>query len=373
MGELYVGLMSGTSMDGVDAALVEITGDRFERVIATHAHPLPGAVRDELLNLNAGGAGLALAKLGELDQMVADSFAQAALALLGEAGCSPADVRAIGSHGQTVFHAPDARYPFSLQIGDPNIIAARTGITTVADFRRRDMAEGGQGAPLVPAFHHAQFASEAENRCIVNIGGIANITLLPRDGHVTGFDTGPGNSLMDHWASAHLGSPYDENGRWAASGRVIGILLHQLSDDAFFHQPPPKSTGREYFTPGWLRRQVDALSSPPAPADVQRTLCELTARTISSAIERFGPGDERVLVCGGGVHNPVLREGLERALAPRVVEATDRYGIDADWVEACAFAWLAKRTLHGEAGNLPAVTGAARPVVLGGIYPGGNP
>lgn len=363
--------MSGTSMDGVDAALVELDGERLRRVLATYAHPLNAGLRRELLVLNQGATGLALGKLGELDYRVGESFAHAAVGLLRKAGRKADDITAIGSHGQTLFHAPQARYPFSLQIGDPNIIAARTRITTVADFRRRDMAEGGQGAPLVPAFHQALFQSAAENRCIVNIGGIANVTLLPRDGSpITGFDTGPGNALMDHWADAHLGQPFDRDGQWAASGRVIKLLLHQLADDAFFHRVPPKSTGREYFTPGWLRRQLEALSSPPTPADVQRTLCELTAQTVASAIERFGPGNERVLLCGGGARNPVLSESLRQALAPRAVEATDRYGLDSDWVEACAFAWLAMRTLRGEPGNLPSVTGAVKPTVLGGIYHG---
>lgn len=371
MCELYIGLISGTSMDAVDAALVDFAHDGALRVVATRAHPLDNALRQELLDLSQGSAGLALAKLGELDYRVGQAFADAALAVLEQAQTSPRSIAAIGSHGQTLYHAPDADYPFSLQIGDPNIVAARTGIATVADFRRRDMALGGQGAPLVPAFHHALFHNRDENRCVVNIGGIANITLLPKDGsNVTGFDTGPGNALMDLWAAAHLGAPYDEDGRWAQTGRVLENLLQQLANDPFFRRLPPKSTGREYFSPGWLRRQLEALSTPPSPVDVQRTLCELTAQTIASGIDRFGPGKERILLCGGGSRNPVLTRAITDALAPRPVEASDAYGLDADWVEACAFAWLAMRTIKGQTGNLPAVTGAGEAAILGGVYAG---
>jgi len=371
MAERYIGLISGTSMDAVDAVLVEFAADAPMRVVATCAQTLDEDLRQELLDLSQGSTGLALAKLGELDYRVAQVFADAALRVLDHAGMGAQDVRAIGSHGQTLYHAPDAAYPFSLQIGDPNIIAARTGITTVADFRRRDLALGGQGAPLVPAFHHALFYSDSENRCVVNIGGIANITLLAKDGtRVTGFDTGPGNALLDQWAAAHLGKPFDEEGRWARTGHVLEMLLQQLANDPFFRRPPPKSTGREYFSPGWLRRQLEALTTPPSPADVQRTLCELTAQTIASAIDRFGPGDERVLLCGGGARNPVLAEAIAQALAPRPVTRTDDYGLQADWVEGCAFAWLAMRTINGQPGNLPAVTGAREAAVLGGVYAG---
>ena len=371
MAERYIGLISGTSMDAVDAVLVEFAADAPMRVVATCAQTLDEDLRQELLDLSQGSTGLALAKLGELDYRVAQVFADAALCVLDQAGTGPQDVRAIGSHGQTLYHAPDAVYPFSLQIGDPNIIAARTGIATVADFRRRDLALGGQGAPLVPAFHHALFHSDNENRCVVNIGGIANITVLAKDGtRVTGFDTGPGNALLDQWAAAHLGEPFDEDGRWARTGHVLEMLLQQLTNDPFFRRPPPKSTGREYFSPGWLRRQLEALTTPPAPADVQRTLCELTAQTIASAIDRFGPGDERVLLCGGGARNPVLAQAIAQALAPRAVTRTDDYGLQADWVEGCAFAWLAMRTINGQPGNLPAVTGARETAVLGGIYAG---
>lgn len=372
MAELYIGLISGTSMDGVDAALVDLSDTSQPRALATHGQPLEDVLRDELLSLAQGQAGVALGKLGELDQRMGLLFAEAANTLLEKAGVAAEEVRAIGSHGQTLFHAPNAPYPFSNQIGDPNLIAARTGITTVADFRRRDMAVGGQGAPLVPAFHHALFASEQESRCIVNIGGIANITLLPAHdaSAVSGFDTGPGNALLDAWIRAHLGEPFDRNGRWASQGDVDEGLLQTLMRDPFFHRSPPKSTGREYFNITWLRGQLAAFSRPPVPAVVQRTLCELTARAIAMALAGSGPGNERVLLCGGGAHNPVLRDALEQALAPRPVEDTTAYGLDVDNVEACAFAWLAMRTVNGLSGNLPAVTGAQDPVILGGIYPG---
>jgi len=365
---LFLGLISGTSMDGVDAALVRRRRGTVELVAANTTRYPPDLARTLVTASSGRGS---CEELGALDVALGDCFAAAANALLAGAGVAADAVTAVGSHGQTLYHAPDAAYPFSLQIGDPNIIAARTGITTVADFRRRDLALGGQGAPLVPAFHHALFYSDSENRCVVNIGGIANITLLAKDGtRVTGFDTGPGNALLDQWAAAHLGKPFDEEGRWARTGHVLEMLLQQLANDPFFRRPPPKSTGREYFSPGWLRRQLEALTTPPSPADVQRTLCELTAQTIASAIDRFGPGDERVLLCGGGARNPVLAEAIAQALAPRPVTRTDDYGLQADWVEGCAFAWLAMRTINGQPGNLPAVTGAREAAVLGGVYAG---
>lgn len=371
MPELYIGLISGTSMDAADAALMDLSDPLRPRVVAAGSRHLDKTLRDELLTLAQGDAGIALGKLGELDQRLGRLFAETANAVLEQAGVPADQVRAIGSHGQTLHHAPNAPYPFTTQIGDPNVIAELTGITTVADFRRRDMAAGGQGAPMVPAFHHALFSSQEESRCIVNIGGIANITLLPAaDAQpVSGFDTGPGNALMDAWIRAHLGEPYDRNGRWAAEADVDEGLLQALMRDPFFHRPAPKSTGREYFNITWLRRQLAAFSRQPTPAIVQRTLCELTARTIAMGLAGSGVDTDRVLLCGGGVHNAVLRSALASALAPRQVQDTTEYGLDADNVEACAFAWLAMRTIKGLPGNLPAVTGARLPVVLGGIYP----
>lgn len=370
---LYVGLISGTSMDAVDAALLDLSRPDEPRILATHAEPPDPGLRADLLDLSQGVAGVSLVKFGELDQRVGHWFADAALALLERSGTEPVSVRGIGSHGQTVHHAPGGPYPFSMQLGDPSLIAARTGIATVADFRGGDIAAGGQGAPLVPAFHHRIFRHPDEPRVIVNMGGIANLTLLPAategdHDKVHGFDTGPGNALLDAWTMEHLGEPQDTGGRWAASGSVHEDLLSLLLQEPYFQKPPPKSTGREYFHLAWLRDRLGNLGEVPAAADVQRTLCELTARTVATALEEHGIGGERVLVCGGGAHNPLLLRRLEELLAPRPVAATDDYGVPADWVEAAAFAWLAMRTMEGLPGNLPSVTGARRAVVLGGIY-----
>lgn len=371
MTHLYVGLMSGTSLDAVDAALMDFSNPRRPRLLNAVAHPLEPDLRDTLLRLTTGTQALTLPLFGELDQRVGALFAEAALALMARADVSPDRIQAIGSHGQTLHHAPDAVHPYSLQIGDPSLIAAHTGITTVADFRQRDIALGGQGAPLVPAFHHDLFRSESEHRCVVNIGGIANVTVLRRDDErVIGFDTGPGNALMDYWAEAHLGIRYDEDGRWAASSAPDQDLLQVLLGDPFFQRPPPKSTGREYFHAEWLQHQFGKLGREPAAPRVQRTLCALTAQSIATAIKRFGPGEGRVLLCGGGARNPTLRADLTEALAPATVTDTGEYGLAPEWVEACAFAWLAMRTLAGLPGNLPSVTGAREAAVLGGIYVG---
>lgn len=370
---LYIGLISGTSMDAVDAVLLDLAQADTPRLAATHAEPPEASLRDDLLALSQDVAGVSLAKLGELDQRVGHWFADAALKLLEHAGTRPDAVRGIGSHGQTVHHAPDAPYPFSMQLGEPSVIAARTGIATVAHPRGADIAAGGQGAPLVPAFHHRVFRHAGENRAILNLGGIANLTLLPAtadedDTRVLGFDTGPGNALLDTWAAEHLGDPQDTDGRWATTGRVHEDLLNLMLQEPYFQKSPPKSTGREYFHLAWLRGQLASLEGLPNPADVQRTLCELTALSVATALDEYGPGDERVLLCGGGARNPVLRERLEALLAPRAIAETGDYGVPADWVEAAALAWLAMRTLTGLPGNLPSVTGAREAVVLGGIY-----
>lgn len=374
MSALYIGLMSGTSMDAVDAALVDFDAPRQPRVIATHTEPPEEKLRSELLQLSQDVAGVSLAKFGELDQHVGHWFADAALKLLEKTSTKAGDIRAIGHHGQTLHHAPRAHYPFSLQIGDCNLVAARTGITTVGQFRGADLAAGGQGAPLTPALHHQIFQHATENRCIINLGGIANITLLPANADVNdsskvaGLDTGPANALMDAWVSEHLGLPQDTDAKWAAAGMVDELLLNHLLQDPYFHLRAPKSTGREHFNLDWLRRELSSVRNPPDPVDVQRTLCELSARSVVDAIDAYGPGDERVLLCGGGAKNPVLCERLAALLAPRVVQHTDEYGLDGDWVEAVAFAWLGMRTVQGLAGNLPSVTGARHAVVLGGVY-----
>lgn len=364
---LYVGLMSGTSQDGVDAVAAEFVGTGLQ-IHAVHTRRYPPALRHRLLRLAGTHEKLTLKEFVALDQQVAIEFASAATALLRRARIAPEDVAAIGSHGQTVFHAPTGAVRSSLQLGDPNVIAARTGITTVADFRRKDLALGGQGAPLVPAFHHHVFGAARERRCVLNLGGIANVTLLAPDVHTRGFDTGPGNALLDEWIQLSRGAAYDAGGRWARSGELHEPLLQSLLADPWFRRAPPKSTGRDQFNLAWLRRRYRRVGRLPA-ADVQRTLVELTARTVADAVRRTAPRTQRVLVCGGGVRNRLLMERLAALLAPRPVESTARHGLDPQHVEAAAFAWLAWRTLKGRPGNLPAVTGARRAAVLGGIYP----
>lgn len=365
MNALYVGLMSGTSMDGVDAALCEFQGTTFERVIASRSIEYESALRQRLLTLQRAALPVSLADLAELDGLTANIFARVTTELLAQAGVSAIQVAAIGSHGQTVFHDP-LGVCSSLQLGDPNRIAAVTGITTVADFRRKDIALGGQGAPLVPAFHQACFGSATESRCVLNIGGIANITLLPAAATVRGFDTGPGNGLMDEWAQQHLGLSFDTSGRWAASGALHRELLGKLLDDPYFRQPPPKSTGRGQFNLEWAHDRYPALAALP-PADVQNTFAELTARTAIDMLRQHAPDSQRLLVCGGGIRNDFLMQRL-RALAGIPVAITDDHGLPAQWVEAAAFAWLAMRSLHRLPGNLPAVTGASRETTLGGIF-----
>lgn len=361
----YVGLISGTSVDGVDAVVLGESANTLT-LIATHAAPYPQALRDAILSLAQPGIG-EIDRLGQADYAIADCFAQAALQVIEKAGLTPADITAIGSHGQTVRHRPDLARPFTLQIGDPNRIAEVTGITTVADFRRRDMAAGGQGAPLVPAFHQAAFDLGNAKTAVVNIGGIANITLLHPQGEVRGFDSGPGNTLMDDWSRQHRGQAFDEGGDWARQGAVDETLLERLLDDPYFARSAPKSTGPEYFSPQWLMQHLEGFA-PFEPADVQRTLLELTARTISAAW--VNEPLAQIAVCGGGAHNTLLMERLASLNAPAQVLTTETLGIHPDWVEAAAFAWLAYRTLNQLSGNEPSVTGAAGYRVLGAIYPG---
>ncbi|QIL19631.1 anhydro-N-acetylmuramic acid kinase [Thermomonas sp. HDW16] len=366
----YLGLISGTSADGIDAALV-----RFEdsddaslqaELVAAHTLPWQPDIRARLVWLGQGGALDSLDELGELDAQVGEAFADAALAILDASGIERSHVAAIGSHGQTVRHRPYAAYPFSLQIGDAARIVERTGITTVADFRRRDIAAGGHGAPLLPALHHALLHDPTEQRAVLNLGGIANLTLLPREGAVRGFDTGPANALMDLWCHEHTGRPYDEAGAWGATGQADPALLERLLDDPWFAQPPPKSSGREHFQRKWL---APHLRSGTLAADVQATLRELTARTIADALRASQADTQRLLVCGGGVHNPVLMASLRDALPGVALASTAEFGLDPDHVEAMGFAWLARQTLRGKPGNLPTVTGAAGLRILGAIYP----
>jgi anhydro-N-acetylmuramic acid kinase len=373
--DLYVGLISGTSADAIDAVLVRF-GARPE-LVAARALPYPPALRERVLALARADARVALDELGQLDVEVGRAFAAAVEDLLAWARADRASLMAIGSHGQTIRHGPAGDAPFTLQIGDPNVIAEISGVTTVADFRRRDMAAGGQGAPLLPALHAALFRSPETPRVVLNLGGIANITTLPADPAqpVRGFDTGPANCLLDAWAGRHLGQPRDDAGAWAATGTVDQDLLSLMLGDPYFAAPPPKSTGRELFNLDWLQRQLDAHVAirgvePPAAVDVQATLMALSVRSIADAILAHGADATEVLACGGGVHNDELMRLLGLALAPRAVKSTMALGVDPDYVEATAFAWLAKRRLEGLSGNLPSVTGAAGERVLGGVFLG---
>jgi anhydro-N-acetylmuramic acid kinase len=368
MDSLYIGLMSGTSMDGIDAALVEF-GDRNCQVVATLKHEYTEELRSELLTAIREPEHCTVDVIGRLDNWVGETFRDATLALIGNAEIKAGRVVAIGSHGQTLRHQPRVDRPFTLQIGDPNIIAAGTGITTVADFRRRDLAFGGEGAPLLPPFHQWLFADRKANRVVLNIGGMANITILPAaSDEVTGFDTGPGNTLLDAWIQTCKGDKYDDAGDWAGSGNISSELLEILLRDPYFALPPPKSTGFEYFNLMWLRQALSNVGKIE-DADVQATLCALTARTIADAINKYAPDTRELLVCGGGIDNTELVRWIGSALAAVDVHSTGDFGLDPDWVEASAFAWLAKRCLDKRPGNLPAVTGASEATVLGGIYP----
>lgn len=361
----YVGLMSGTSMDGIDAALVSF-GDRAVNIHATLSRPYPEDLRSELLHAARLPLDVRLDEGGTLNRRVGECFSAAALAVIEEGGVDRHDIAAIGSHGQTLRHQPNAEEPFSLQIGDADIIAADTGITTVANFRQADIAAGGQGAPLVPPFHDWLFGSEERKRVVVNIGGISNITILGSGGSdVLGFDTGPGNGLMDAWVRHHRQEAFDKNGDWAASGAVVTTLLERMLQDEYFALQPPKSTGFEYFNPSWLE-SFDVVSH--SPADVQATLCELSASTIAEAILQHAADAHEVFVCGGGAHNAHLMRRLDKCLPDAAVQSTALAGLDPDWVEAVAFAWIAKRTINGLPGNLPSVTGASHATILGELH-----
>ena len=368
--QLYLGLISGTSADGIDAALV-----RFEphcELLFGRTYPWDSILRARLIALGQGGGAASLDELGELDTILARAFADVATRAIEEAGIDPGEVHAIGSHGQTVRHRPESKAAFTWQMGDGNVIAERTGITTVADFRRRDVAAGGHGAPLMPAFHAARLQSESENRAVLNLGGIGNFTLLPKHagqepGAVRGFDTGPANALMDAWCERHTGKPYDANGGFAAIGKFDADLLSRLLDDPWFALPPPKSTGREQFHLPWLESRLGDMAR--RPADVQATLLELTAATVADVLQATQPDTARVLVCGGGVHNAALMARLSARMDGTIVESTSAHGLDPDYVEAMGFAWLARETLASRPGNLPGVTGAKGLRVLGAIYP----
>jgi anhydro-N-acetylmuramic acid kinase len=363
---LFIGLMSGTSIDAIDAVLVDLS-DGPLHILAVHSHPWPLALRETLLTLSQNTREHStLHDIAPLDIKVGELFAQAALALLEKSKTQPQHICAIGSPGQTLYHHPDGSPPYTWQLGDPNVIAQLTGIPTVADFRRRDIAAGGQGAPLAPAFHNARFRHKQENRVVLNIGGIANITVLPSDETeaVIGFDTGPGNALLDAYIFQQQQLRVDKQGAWAATGQVDWPLLETMLADPYFAKPAPKSTGRDYFNLNWLTQYTQNLSLPPQ--NIQATLCQLTVTTITQTVLPYRP--QRLLVCGGGVHNQLLMKGLAQDLPDCIVESTQEVGLNPDLVEAVCFAWLAQQRLAGQPANLPSVTGASQAVMLGGIY-----
>lgn len=361
----YIGVMSGTSLDGVDVVLAAIS-NKFVAEQASVSLAFPVELKKRILNI-CQGQETTLSEIGKIDRQLGSLYAQAINQLLAETGVPAKDVIAVGCHGQTVWHEPDGEESFTIQLGDNNRVTALTGITTVGDFRRRDMAYGGQGAPLVPAFHLAVLGHPAEKRIILNIGGIANITALLPGAYVKGYDTGPGNMLMDTWIWRHKQCAYDENGDWASKGTVNQTLLKSMLRDPYFRRFAPKSTGREYFNMQWLDKHLADFISISAQ-DVQATLCELTAVSIAEQILLCG-GCERVIVCGGGAKNILLMQRLAVLLPGTEVAVSDKYGLSGDDMEALAFAWLAARTIANLSGNLTSVTGAERETVLGAIYP----
>ena len=359
---LFVGVMSGTSLDGADAVLVDFGGPRA-RTLGFATASYPASLREDLLALSVPGTD-PLDLAGNASVALAGIYADAVHEVLRVAGKAAGDVRAIGCHGQTVRHRPDRG--FTIQLNDPARLVERTGIEVVADFRRRDMAAGGQGAPLVPAFHEAAFRDVSVSRAVVNIGGIGNITWLPRDGVTLGFDCGPGNVLMDLWAERHLGAPFDADGRWAATGHTDAKLLARLMEEPFPALRPPKSTGRELFRSDWL---LERLPSGCRTEDVQSTLADFTARTIMGAIDRDCPGTQEIFLAGGGARNASLVSRIRALAGKRRVDPTDVLGVPTAHVEAMAFAWLAMKCVRREAIDMAAVTGASGPRILGAIYP----
>ncbi|WP_027994531.1 anhydro-N-acetylmuramic acid kinase [Simplicispira psychrophila] len=372
MSELYIGLMSGTSLDGVDGVLVDFSDSKC--LVRQHwSAPLATELRAELLALNTAGAD-ELHRAALAANALVRTYADTVQALLADSGVVASAVRAIGAHGQTVRHRPQAfdGTGYTLQLNNPALLAELTGITVVADFRSRDVAAGGQGAPLVPAFHQHVFAQPQATMLVLNIGGISNLSVLgakdDAQGQVLGFDCGPGNALMDYWCQRHTGQPFDRDGAWAATGTLLPALLAQCLAEPYLHQPPPKSTGRDLFNPHWLHAQLDTHGNA-APQDIQATLTELTASACASSVSSYGKKSKNLAVCGGGAFNQHLMHRLQALLPTVAVQPSDAYGLPAQQVEAAAFAWLARQTLCGAPGNLQSVTGAQGARVLGAIYP----
>ena len=364
--EIYIGLMSGTSLDGVDMAIIDFASHPPTLIYCT-TRPYEQSLRQRIREITMS-ASASLDSLCQLDVELGNIYADIVNQSLEATKLDIAQIRAIGNHGQTIRHSPNTDLPYTLQIGDPNVIAAKTGITTVGDFRRKDIALGGQGAPLAPAFHRFMFNSASSDRAIINIGGIANITYLPANpgSDVIGFDTGPGNTLSDFWINRHKGQAYDEKGKWAATGNIIPDLLDALvGNEPYFQAAVPKTTGTEYFNPKWLLPQLD----PDLVAeDVQATLVELTAITIARDVQHLPSIPVECFICGGGVHNYYLIKRLQQALPNCQILSTEQLGLDPDYVEAVAFAWLARQTMNRRTGNLPTVTKARSEALLGVIY-----
>jgi len=366
--EYYIGLISGTSMDGIDAVLCDFS-PHPPAILAARTLPFEPGQRAMLDRVRQDPDQFPATELARLDALLGDAFAAAALAVLGEAGLEATQIQAIGSHGQTVLHRPEANPPHTLQIGDPHRIAAATGILTIADFRRADLAAGGQGAPLAPLIHQALLSDPNENRVVVNLGGIANISVLPARGGLSGFDTGPANCFLDLWYRRHHEDRFDRAGAWAASGQADPDWLGELLADPYFQLPPPKSTGIEYFSPAWLDRRLPDWAEQ-RPADIQASLLAFSAHSIAQAVQGLPAEDrpKRVIACGGGAHNPLLLERLGRALGGLPLASTADFGLDPDYVEALLFAWMARERLAGRALPTPAITGAARAVMAGAIF-----
>jgi len=362
-GELFIGLMSGTSLDGVDAALVEFKDHQQLRVLHTHFLSYPASLRADILTLQHPSEN-ELETSALIANTLARLYADAVIGLLSEAKVKPDAIAAIGCHGQTIRHRPELG--FTMQIGNAALLAELTGITVISDFRSRDIAAGGQGAPLVPAFHQAVFADRNHNRAIINIGGIANITYLGHDGETFGFDSGPGNMLLDAWTKQHLNRDFDANGDWASSGSIIAPLLADMLTDAYFSLTPPKSTGRDLFNSNWLNKHLH--HTDYRPNDVAHTLVALTAHSIHNALETHCGTVDEIFLCGGGARNLLLTRHLQSLLGKVKVTNIDALGIGIDWAEAIAFAWLAKQCLHKQTANLTQVTGASGTRILGAIY-----
>ena len=365
LGVYYIGLISGTSMDAIDAALVDINEGK-PQLLGFSETPYPNNIRKAVRFMAADSM---LVDVAEMDIQLGGVFAEVALALIDEVGLKTADIEAIGSHGQTVLHLPEPPFPKTIQLGDPNTISYRSGIRVVADFRRMDLAAGGQGAPFAPAFHALQFRSKNLSRAVLNIGGIANLTLLPKDTNspVLGFDVGPGNGLLDDWNQYHNHTAMDKDGAWAASGKPVSSVVAELLSCPYFHLPPPKSTGRDYFNLTWLQQQLIQIDSLN-PEDVQASLLALTVESISKTIEQYAEDTKEIYVCGGGANNKIMMKMLAKTMPNRTLFSTKALNMPAEAVEAVMFAWLAYCRISGYPIDLTTITGAARPLLLGAIY-----